>query len=93
MIKILNLKICGNCELDENNLHCDCAAGNGSKLPISILLSIMGSATGGPGGHAPPPILLGGTVMHWPPPPDFRKNSVMYTINVQCFSLKKQWNA
>ena len=43
----------------------------------------------------------------WPPPPrfhsgggsnafgplDFRKNSVMYTINVQCFSLKKQWNA
>ena len=26
-------------------------------------------------------------------PPDFMKNSVMYTINVQCFSLKKkQWN-
>ena len=33
--------------------------------------------------------------MHLAPPPIFRENSVMYTItrNVQCFSLKNQWNA
>ena len=59
-------------------------------------LSVMGSAIGGPGGAMPPPPNSngGGAVMYLaPPPPIFRENSVMYTINVQCFSLKKtQWN-
>ena len=48
---------------------------------------------GGAGGHAPPDFTGGGGSNAFGPPPDFRKNSVMYTINVQCFSLKKQWNA
>ena len=46
----------------------------------------------GGGARGPWPIQIlpgGGAVMHLAPPPDFRKNSVMYTINVQCFSLKK----
>ena len=47
------------------------------------------------GGPWPPPRFYsgGGGSNAFGPPPDFRKNSVMYTINVQCFSLKKQWNA
>ena len=54
----------------------------------------MGSATGGAGGNGPQRTDWGGgSVMHLPPP-HFWENSVMYTINVQCFSLKKkQWNA
>ena len=45
----------------------------------------MGSAIGGAGG---------GASNVFGPPPIFRENSVKYTINIQCFSLKKkQWNA
>ena len=50
----------------------------------------MGSATGGgePGSHGPLQILLGGSSNAFPPS-DFRKNSVMYTINVVFFFEKK----
>ena len=40
-----------------------------------------------------PQILLGGGGSNAFGPPDFKKNSIMYTINVQYFSLNKQWNA
>ena len=39
---------------------------------------------------APPPkFQIGGGPLMYLAPPIFRENSVMYTINVQCFSLKK----
>ena len=67
---------------------------NQNVLQLRVFLHhFMGSATGG--AMAPPPDFTrgGGPVMHLAPP-DFRKNFVMYTIiNVQCLSLKKQWNA
>ena len=51
----------------------------------------MGSATGGARGPWPPPPRFysgGGAVMHLAPLPDFRKNSIMYTINVVFFYEK-----
>ena len=48
---------------------------------------------GGQGAMAPPDFTREGASNALGPPPDFRKNSVMYTINVQCFSLKNQLNA
>ena len=40
------------------------------------------------GAMAPQRKYGGGAVMHLPPPPNFRENSVMYTINIQCFLWK-----
>ena len=51
----------------------------------------MGSTTGRGRGPWLPVKKVRGAVIHLPT--NFRENSVMYTINVQCFSLKKQWNA
>ena len=45
----------------------------------------MKSTTGGP---CPPPQKVQGDSNAFGPP-DFRENSVMYTIDVQCFSLKQ----
>ena len=52
----------------------------------------MGSSRGGGQGSMPPPPqkLLRGGSNAFAPPPRFKDTiTVMYTINVQCFSLKK----
>ena len=53
------------------------------------MASAQGPLQGGRWGHAPPPQISNLGTSNVFGFPIFRENSVMYTINVQCFSLKK----